>query len=254
MKKVLLIAIILVIGISTSLATKTYKAKKVITLEFTLEEGTNASAVVWNKDKQLYYAVFAGNQDYPLEVFSVGGEQLYGGKAGIDVRGLWYNAKSKRLEGNSAGNAGIFAIDLDRIGNPADAKVVIAGQIQPDFQSVGAFDSKKQIIYYYNTGEIYPYKLKSGKAIKSFKITDCPTDIENLNSTTVIYTDIKGSELGVLDYNSQKVYLFDLKGKFSATIELPSDATSNDFFCFSYANNKIWLYDIETRTWSGYSF
>ena len=254
MKKSLLIAIILVVGISSAFASKTYKAKKNISLEFTLKEGTNSSAVVWNKDKQLYYAVFAGNSDYPLEVFSPTGEQLYSGKVGVDVRGLWYNSKSKRLEGNSAGDAGIFSINLDRIGNPSEAKVLKTGQFQPEFQSVGAFDSKKQIIYYYNEGKIYPYKIKNGASLKSFKISDCPADIENLNSTTVISTDIKGSELGLLDYNSQKIYLFDLKGKFSATIELPSDAICKDFFCFSYANNKVWLYDIENRTWSGYSF
>lgn len=254
MKKTPFVLIVLIIGISSVFAQKSYKATEVFTLEFALSDGTNASAVTWNPDKKVFYSVIAGNASFPLETFDEFGEQINSNEAGVDARGLWYNLKTKQLEGNGPGETGVFTIGFNNSGEKKTVKILIEGKNQPENQSVGAFDSKKQIIYYYSDGMIYSYLRKNGKQKSAMKITDCPADLSDINSTTVIFTGIKNQELGLLDYNSQKVYLFNLKGKHTATINLPENAPTNDAFRFSFANNYIWLYDIDTRMWTGYAF
>ena len=254
MKKTPFVLIVLLIGLSAVYAQKSYKAAEVLTLEFALSDGTNASAVTWNPDKKVYYSVIAGNASFPLETFDEFGEQINSNEAGVDARGLWYNLKTKQLEGNGQAETGIFTIGFDNSGERKSVKILLEGKNQPENQSVGAFDSKKQIIYYYSDGKIYSYLRKNGKQKSSLNITNSQIDIGNINATTVIFTGIKNQELGLLDYNSQKVYLFNLKGKHNATINLPENALTNDAFRFSFANNYVWLYDIDTRTWTGYSF
>ncbi len=248
------VVLFLFAGLENAIAQNSYTAKKDVTLKFKGEDGTNSCAVVWNSDKHVYYAVIAGNADYPLETFSQSGNLQYNGTTGVDVRGLWYNSKSAKLEGNGAGDVGFFAYSLNASGEPRDAEIVLSGQHQPDFQSVGAFDSGKQMIYYYIDGSIKTYKRKSGKESKSFDLKNIPSGTSSLNGTTVVFTGRKGEELGVLDYENQKVYLCDLKGNYKASVSFPSNAVTSDMFRFSFANGKIWLYDVDSRSWSGYSF
>jgi hypothetical protein len=90
-----------------------------------------------------------------------------------------------------------------------------------------------------------------GSELRSVKLA-IPVSIEAINSTTIIYTGIKGGELGLLNYTDGLVYLFNAKsGKLAATIQLPSRLKPASRFCFSYANNHLFLYDIGTRTWTG---
>ncbi len=94
------------------------KAKPELDLTFTyhLEEGTNGCAVTYVPDSELYYAVIAGNEEFPLEVFYSSGEFFGAFEAGIDTRGLWYNSKKDVLEGNGPGETGIFRQDLEKDG------------------------------------------------------------------------------------------------------------------------------------------
>ena len=240
-------------GTENSFAQTSYTAKRDITLKFNSDDGTNACAVAWHPDKKLYYSVIAGNETFPLEVFSESGKYVSGGEAGFDARSLWYNSKTGKLEGNGAGEVGLFSLDIGSDGKPGTAVNVYSGQKQPDFQSVGALNPAKQIIYYYNAGTVYTYKRKGGKASKTFEIK-APVGVSNLNTTTVVFTGRKGEELGLLDKEEGKVYLFDLKGNHTASVTLPSGSETPDMFRFSCANGKIWVYDVGTRSWTGYTF
>lgn len=255
MKRIAFILLSLLIVSQAIIAVKAYKAKADITLRYTSEGGTNASAVVWNPDKKLYYAVFAGNEDYPLEVFNADGDYFANNNAGIDVRGLWYNKKTKYLEGNSAGSIGLFSMNIDREGVPFDVNNFHKGQYQPDYQSVGTFNPQRKVIYYYYQGKIFVYKHKiSKKKPKEIKLKNCPADFENINATSMIFTGRRGEEFGILDYQLKKVYLFNRKGEYTAYIKLPDSAITDDYFRFSFANNRIWLYDSESRSWTAYKF
>ncbi len=254
MKKSLFLFTILFWGILSINAQKMYTAKVAVSLKFQSKDGTNASAVTWNPIKKVYYSVIAGNASFPLESYNSAGEQINTEEAGIDARGLWYNSKTKQLEGNGQGETGIFSIKWNTSSKNKEVKILIEGKNQPANQCVGAFDSKKQLIYYYYDGKIYSYLRKNGKQKSVINLTNCPVESENINSTSVIFTGNKGEELGLLDYELQKVYLLNLKGQHKATIILPEDALTNNSFRFSYANNLIWLYDVDSRSWTGYSY
>lgn len=231
-----------------------YVVKKDITLSFKGSSGTNGSAVAWNSDKKVYYAVIAGNATFPLETFSETGKLLYESEAGIDIRGLWYNPKTKKLEGNGQGTNGIFSYNLNASGEPRGAEILYEGQNQPDIQSVGAFDAKKQTVYFLDGDAIVPYKLKGVKKGKSIALINNPVSFDKMNYTTVIFTNRKNEEFGLLHPQRKTVYLFNLKGKYTGKIDFPDNAITHDAFRFSFANGKIWLYDTKTRSWTGYDF
>lgn len=251
MKKIISFSFALMITIPWAFAQNSYTAKKDMTLKFKGEDGTNASAVVWNPDKHVYYSVIAGNAEFPLETFSQSGNVQYTGTAGVDTRGLWYNKSTSKLEGNGYGDVGYFFSNLNASGEPRSPEVSYSGQNQPDGNCVGAFDGKK--VYFFYDGKIYSYSTK-GKAGKSFEAQNLPAGISVLNATTVVYTGRKGEEFGLLDYDAKKVYLLDKKGKYKASVTLPSSAVTHDMFRFSFSNGKIWLYDVDTRAWTGYTF
>lgn len=249
MKKIVSLLAATVIAAAT-VAQTNYTAKKDFSLSFVGDEGTNGTAVVWNPEKQVYYAAIAGNADFPLETFGSGGNSKFVNKANIDVRGLWYNPKTKTLEGNGAGDVGYFSYKMNASGEPRDPEVTVNGQNQPDFQSVGTSDGKK--VYFFYDGKIHTYSTK-GKAGKSFDLKNSPGGTSALN-TSLGFTGRKGEEFGLLDYNAGKVYLFDKKGNYKANVSLPSGAVLPKVFRFSITNGRIWLYDIDSRSWTGYTF
>ena len=205
-------------------------------LKFKGEDGTNASAVVWNPDKKVYYSVIAGNADFPLETFSQSGNVQYTGTAGVDTRGLWYNNSTSKLEGNGYGDVGYFFSNLNASGEPRSAEVSCSGQNQPDGNCVAAFDGKKLFFYY--EGKIYSYSTK-GKAGKSFEAQNLPAGISVLNATTVVYTGRKGEEFGLLDYDAKRVYLLDKKGKYKASVTFPQQQLRVTDFCFHLLTEKF---------------
>jgi hypothetical protein len=80
-----------------------------------------------------------------------------------------------------------------------------------------------------------------------------PTSLENINTTAFIYTGTKKMEIGLLNHAHKEIYLFNLKnGEHMATVKLPGDAITHNVFRFAYANGYIFLYDQDTRSWTGY--
>ena len=215
--------------------------------------GTNGTAVAFNAKTNLYHTAIAGNAVFPLETFNSSGINVHDTETGSDMRGLWWNKKTKSLEGNCYNDGGIVELKLDGNGHPTVGNSIIHdGRNQPTENSVGAFDGKKKI-YYYNEGKIYTYDRKTGKMIDSKALSVSNSLLRNCNVTTVIYTGKKKMELGLLDYVDNKVLLIDLKTlQITKTITLPSNAVTHDMFRFSYANNRVFLYNTSSREWTGY--
>jgi len=80
----------------------TQEPLKKVTKEFQYtmvsSDGTNASAVVWHSELNLYFTLIAGNSEFPFEAFDAEGKSTYSQPIQIDSRGMWYNPKKKRLE------------------------------------------------------------------------------------------------------------------------------------------------------------
>ncbi|MEJ0104875.1 MAG: hypothetical protein WDO19_20980 [Bacteroidota bacterium] len=74
---------------------------------------------------------------------------------------------------------------------------------------------------------------------------------DDYNNTTVVYTGIKGQELGLLNVTLSQVELYDITtGYLVKTLSLPKTVTAPPSFNFAYANGIYWLFT--ERTWEGY--
>lgn len=224
-----------------------------ISLTFVSMDGTNASGVTFNPDDSLYYALIAGNATYPLETFSKTGTPLAQAIIGFDSRGLWWNPEQHQAEINGYDAGGLYIPDLDPNGYLLGTGInPFTGMNQPNAQSCGAFDWGDNEIIYYDNGSIYRYDRLNCNLLGSFALTGF-SNWTNVNSTSVIFTGCGGKEIGVLDYVNKQVLLFrKADGSLAMTIDLPSSAITNSMFRFAYANGRVWLYDIVTRTWYAY--
>ena len=232
--------------------------------------GTRGAAVCWNPLTKKYYAAFAGNAGFPFAVFDTRGKRFSNDDLAtmMDMRGLWYNSTSKKICGNGYADKGWFSYTLDNNGIPTDVTVDNAGMNQPDENCVGTYNPKENEILFYYKGRVSFYinnilsdrtvTLQLGRKKSEASTGDQDAmDSSIYNRTSVIYTGIKGSELGVLNYTKRQIELYDyINGFPGMTLSLPADAPSeeegNAAFNFAYANGIYWLFDIPGRKWVGF--
>lgn len=225
-----------------------------------ISKGSNGAGLAYNPVKKLYYAAFAGNSSFPLIVFKANGDVLADTCiTGIDLRGIWYNSKTGMLEGNGYSTEGIVQYKTDKKGVPVSYVVVLEDLEQPDDNSTAAFDAVNNELLYLDPDfgledvEIVRYNKTTGQRLGSLTLYVDAETIDYLNTSTVVYTGIKGAELGILDYDLAIIHLFDMAtGDETKTVYLPYDALTQDRFNFSYANGMFWLFDTEYRVWDGF--
>lgn len=76
---------------------------------------------------------------------------------------------------------------------------------------------------------------------------------DDYNQQTVIYTGIPKAELGFLNYIALQIELYNAKtGLLTQVLKLPEDVIAESSFNFAYANGIYWLFNIESRRWTGY--
>jgi hypothetical protein len=272
MKRVFFFALFL-FAATAAIAQPRIPLKKVMELKMpkTVEDdmpGTRGASVIWHPVQKKYYASFAGNTAYPMGVFDATGKRLSGDDQTtmIDTRGLWYNAAAKTVSGNGYSETGWFNYTLDNAGLPTDLNVIKEGMNQPDAQSVGVYNTTNKRVMFLKGGRIFSYN-NDGEAQDSSivihwgrkKIDGAGDDEdpaytpEDYNYTTLIYTGVKGQELGFLNITNKYVELYDISSGFLTKIlTLPETATAEAAFNFAFANGMYWLFNIEKRTWMAY--
>ena len=218
---------------------------KPLKLELQSDGGTNGCAVVWNPEKKLYYTVIAGNVDFPIDVFSETGKWISTHASGVDNRGLWYNTKSGKLEARS-NDGQLFAYSLNENGKPNDPKK-IKDEVGPADQNVGTFFKGK--VYYYSEGIVTSI---SAKGKKSYNQLTMSVDDAGYNNYSMGYAGVKNYEIVLHNYMNKSLEFYNLKGEKTSTISLPDEIPEAENFRFSFANNRAWLYDVDSRTWTGY--
>ena len=255
-------------------AQKTQTLKQVLELKMpkTAEDnmpGKRGASVTWHPVQKKYYAVFAGNVDYPMAVFDATGKRLSADDqiAMLDSRGLWYDPATKLISGNGYNDNGWFTYKLDSKGIPTDLNVVHEGLNQPDVQSVGAYNPTTKKVLFLYTGNVVMYNadaermdsltihwgIRKTAGTQGGSNEDDEMTPEEYNYTTVIYTGIKGQELGFLNVAEKQVELYDIQNGFlTKIVPLPGTTTVELNFNFSYANGIYWLFDMENRKWVGY--
>lgn len=227
--------------------------KKDIVLEVKGQEGTNGLAVAFNPKANVYYSVFAGNENFSLEVHDLSGKSIYSTKIGADLRGFWYNEKKNQLQGILYDNQGSFSFDLTSEGLPQTIK------ISPFFYGMATNDiacANHDKIYFLNINGISVFKQNKNKIIKSVY----PEIIEKLgiyvfNVNGFIHTGVKGYEIGIYHFYDQKLYLIDeATGKTSGEIliDLEENIDNLKQFNISFCNQRLFLFDTKNRTWNGF--
>ncbi|MBP7554694.1 MAG: hypothetical protein KA821_00415 [Chitinophagaceae bacterium] len=229
--------------------------------------GTRGASVVWHPVLKKYYAGFAGNTAYPLAVFDEKGKRLNEEDLAtmIDLRGLWYNPVTKQICGNGYDDMGWFNYDLDKNGIPTDVANITDDMRQPSAQAVGTYNFTEKQVLFLGGSQVYKYN-NQGVAVDSVVIhwgrkkTDGPGEEEDptlshedYNATSLIYTGIKGQELGFLNVAENQIELYDIKtGYLIKLLTLPETATAELSFNFAYANGTYWIFNMDERKWVGY--
>lgn len=229
--------------------------------------GANAASVVYHTKTKKYYAAQAGNMNFPLVIFDESGSIVSDAEqtAMIDVRGLWYNPKTKNIEGNGYDDNGWFTYELDKNGLPEKVSVRKQGMSQPDANSAGVLNTNDNEVMFlvglnivcYNTDGTDKRKtiqLHFGAASAADDTQLSATDFENsYNIRSLIYTGTKGAEIGLLNVVKKQVELYDIKtGYMKQVVQLPANFKIETYFNFSYSNDTYWLFDKEERYWYGY--
>lgn len=229
--------------------------------------GTRGASVAWHPIQKKYYACFAGNAGYPFAVFDEKAKRLSDEDltALIDTRGLWYNPETKLICGNGHGDIGWFTYVLDKSGIPNDIIMVKNNAHQPDAQSVGVYNTASKQVLFLEGSQVFMYD-KEAEPVDSMMIhwsrkksdgadedEDPAWQHEDYNIYSLIYTGIKGQELGFLNITNKEIELYDIKDGFlTKKLALPETTKVEQTFNFAFANNTYWLFNIELRKWVGY--
>ncbi len=230
------------------------------------EGGANGAAVIYHPKEKLYYAAQAGNEAFPLIIFdSEGNIQSAEGQATlIDVRGMWYNPKTKEIGGNGFKEFGWYKYELNKNGMPEKIDIFKQGRYQPDDHSAGVLNTEDNEVLFLDGLNIVCYttdgksknkniQLKIGQRSANDENITGDSFEKNYNTRSLIYTESKGSEIGLLNVTQKQVELYDIKtGFITQIIKLPVEFTVETFFNFSYSNGIYWVFDKESRNWFGY--
>lgn len=271
MKKIIALLFIVAPALA-GLHAQTAALKNVATLQMpkTADDdlpGTRGASVAWHPVQKKYYASFAGNQGFPMAVFDLQGKILSSEDLTtlIDTRGLWYDPVAKTIAGNAYDEYGWFHYKLDSKGIPTELIEDYEGMNQPGEHSVGTCNPLTKQILFLSGDKVHFYNNKAD-VLDSIsihwglkKITADMADEEdgmaatNYNYTSIVYTGVKGQELGALNVYDKQIELYDIKtGLLTKTLKLPSDATTEASFNFSFANGIYWLFNMDERKWVGY--
>ena len=250
------------------------KLKKILELKIPGTSNTNGASVTWNPLTKKYYAAMAGDKKSFIGVYNSSGKLLSPSnlETGVDIRGLWYNTKTKTIQLNGYKDFGWAEYKLDTNGFPAEIKILHAGTHQPNEQSVGCYDAANNYVYFCFESTILTYDYITGNQLEKpvelnpeeehdKKKTEEKTagageeedEGGDFNTTSLIFTAIKGREFGLINYAERKVVLFNMAtGKKYTELSLPAGVPVYSLLNFSYCNGIYWLFDKKSRAWKGY--
>ncbi|MFK7922902.1 MAG: T9SS type A sorting domain-containing protein [Bacteroidia bacterium] len=212
----------------------------------------NRSGLAYNPGAELYYSVNGGSANYPIDTYDPAGNLVNDVVSGFDYRGAWWNPDINQFEGNGFSALGIFAQTLVAgTAYPSGMGTTIFTANQPGSQSAGDLDYDSNEIIYYDDGFIYRYNRVDNGLLGSYLILDLPVSKDSINSNTVVYTGCEGREIGVYDFNNQRLlFINKATGKYNGFCQLPASAPQRSSLGMSYANGLFWLFD--AGVWNSY--
>lgn len=269
-KQKLLTSCLLLIAV-ISFAQKPKELKKVLTLHISdksdgVNNGTRGASVAWNPLTKKYYAAMAGNALFPLAIFDTKGKRVNSDSSAtlIDVRGLWFDPAKKTICGNGYNEFGWFHYKLDKKGIVNNLVVDIEDKLQPNENSVGCYNPIAKKVYFISTNQVHVYNsngilqntitlyLGQTKTKNPIEISEEDEILNDYNPYSLVYSNIKNGEIGVLNASKNQVELYNINDGFLTSIlKIPSSIQAQPTFNFAYANETYWFFNIETRNWEG---
>jgi|GEM_PF-3759268 len=224
----------------------------------TASTAPNPMAFVYNPGRALYYCVFGGSAAYPVEVFNTAGTRLTSvTPLGADFRGMWWNAATAHLEGNTYNNTELLWKPLDASGYPVATTVntIFSSGNGLSIQNVAAFDPVNNEIIYYSAGTIKRVNRATNATITSGVVTGLPVAAGLLNPNVVLYTGCASKEYALYNPTSKALYFVARATlAYVGTSQLPATAPSgNNTFGLAYTNNQLYVYNYTTRIWNNYT-
>ncbi|MBP6430836.1 MAG: hypothetical protein KA319_03635 [Ferruginibacter sp.] len=231
--------------------------KKIMEMQMPEGDGANGSCVVYHPTTKKYYIPMIGNASYDLVTFDANGKQQKVQSVNNDLRGLWYNPKTKKIEGNCYADGGWVSYTVSAKGEvTSDATPIHEGSKQPSDQSVGVFNAKEAKVYFLSTTGVSVNNLKAEEEktieLKTAKDADpiiFDNDNEYYNTTSLIYTGIPKAEIGLLNVLEKRIELFNSATGIKTTEWMLPDSVAElkQSFNFAYCNGMVWLFDKENR-------
>ncbi len=246
--------------------TKISSTRKVMEIKIP-EGGANGGAVVYHPKEKLYYAAQTGNKEFPLVIFQEGGTIVSPAESTtrMDIRGLWYNPKTKNISGNGYKDFGWFNYEMGKDGIPYGIDVFRPGKNQPDDHSPGVLNTEENEVLFLIGTSIECYSTAGAPLNKTIRIYPgqksaddgskiALTDFEAIyNFRSIIYTGYKAAEIGLLNVSRKQVELYNIKtGYMTRIVKLPLSFTPETFFNFSFSNDTYWVFNKATRYWNGF--
>ncbi len=224
-------------------------------LVFVSTNATTNSSLVWHPGHHRYHALRPGMNTYPLETWlPSGGLSISQTTCGVDTRGMWYNPGTAQLERNCFSGIGWATLPTDGALNATNGfTMLFTGALQPNIQSVGAFDPTTNSVLFYNAGNLYTYSRATATLTSVVPLTGAV--LTNVAAYFVFYTGQVGYEVGLYDCTAKRVLLFNKNtGAFTGQSQLPASAVATTplTFRFAYTNNRFWLFNSTLRKWNAY--
>jgi len=164
-------------------------------------------------------------------------------KIDLDMRSIMYNPSDKKLYVNTYSQK-LYKINDLMMGNYSE----VYDFSDRNEQSVPALSANGKLIYFMEYGELYIYKMKTGKlksTLSGFKTTD-----DAVNGGTAVA--VEKTHIYTWNAGEQIIYIYDLKGKFQKSVILTH---GNYGFSLSFANDTLWVStdgNYDEGTWYGY--
>lgn len=170
--------------------------------------GTNASGIVYHPVRKMYYTAMAGNSSYPLVTFDSRGKWLATSLTYADLRGIWYNTATSRLECNMYPLKGLAYYETDPRGTPVKLIPFSSDSLLVyDIDACPVYDSKNNQLLFLDYDFLLRYNASDGKYIEEMQLdTEYAVEFDFINTTSPVYTGRNQEEVALLDAQRMQVY------------------------------------------------
>ncbi len=179
-----------------------------------------------------------------ISKFTLDGTKIGSYPFELDMRSVMYNPSDKKLYISTYGK------ELYRIDDLTQGVYSLVYEFPGvNEQATPAISANGKLIYFMEFGELSVYNMKNGELKTTLSGLKCADEVAD--GGTAVAVDKK--HIYTWDGLQQKVYVYDLKGKYQKELKL----NQGDYgFSLAIANGMLWVStdgNYEEGTWYGYS-